>query len=290
MSRRQILHRFQILGLFLLGAATVVSMTGCRFGSGENSDGIAWDGETLTTQREFPNPSSAQLHEEGFPANLLPSPKRFLSLQAPGLKGDLKLLEFPGENEAYGAFQEMAGSSELAKGCISRGDRAFFRKGRWLGMLKRDTGNGEDRFKSKLRLPSDKDWGDLPNGFSSLLHQGRFPESERILFQHFLGFPITHEVFAARFDCRGDSAWIYASPSMDISFAFLVGKRQGYHLDSSESDKTIIASLDSKVPLKLDFFESGMVGVEGCFDDSLTNYWLQTQKKVLKSLKLGVSN
>ena len=266
MPRGKIFQHFQVLKFFsVLTVIIPVFFMGCQHRNGSHFDEIAWNGEALSPQREFPNPSAIQLHEEGFSVSFSPAPTRLLSFHPADLKGDLKLLEFPGENEAYGAFQRISNSSELSQGYLSRDDHVFFRKGRWLGMFTGDSGTGEEWLKNKLQLPGDEDWGALPQAFSSLLHQDRIPESERILFDHFIGVPLSHAVFAARFDCRGDSAWVYFSPGM--------------------SDLSI--QPEPKKPLKLDFSEAGMVGVEGCFDDSLTNYWIQTQKKVLKSLKLG---
>jgi hypothetical protein len=102
-------------------------------------------------------------------------------------------------------------------------------------------------------------------------------------------------IYAARLDCHGDSAWIYASPGMPLHFVLAAGERSGYQLDSMGSDKIVTLASGSKTapiplpPLRLDFFGSGMAAVEGCFDDSLTIHWLEIQKKALKSLKLEAS-
>ena len=61
--------------------------------------------------------------------------------------------------------------------------------------------------------------------------------------------------------------------------------RPGYRMDSACNGTLIIVDSGLDSPLRLVFFEEGMVGVGGCFDTSLTNRWIITQEKVLKSFK-----
>jgi hypothetical protein len=277
------------LGLLMLGMSC---LTACHKTGGAALDSIVWDGEVLNPAREILNPSVSQVSAEGFP-DLDLSPQRFLALNpstASG-QGSLKLLEFAEEVDAYAAFQRFASPAELVDGFAVRGDTLFLRKGPWLGEWVGTPSGSEDAaasVQSKLQLPGPENWGALPEAFSSLLHQGRIYHSERILISRFLGVAIPVPVFTARFDCHGDSAWIYSSPGMPQSVAFIAGEREGYTLDSVKSEKIILSRPGGKMPpLRLDFFEGGMVGVEGCFDDSLTTRWIEIQKKALKSLKLS---
>jgi hypothetical protein len=267
--------------------------------NGTDSNALLWESTPISPEREISNPSAMQLKTEGFqalgPLSLLP--QRFLSLN----QGALKLLQFGGDAAAYAAFQRLADPTELAEGFAERQDTLFFRKGPWLGEL---TGfaRGEEGLHSKLQLPGDENWGDLPEAFASLLHQGRLDHSERVITDFFLGLPVPVPVFAARFDCHGDSAWVYSSPDMPLYFVLAAGDRPGYHLDSIGAEK-IVTSIQGSIsglktsslspppslPLRLDYFGSGMAAVEGCFDDSLTLHWVEIQKKALKSLKLGHS-
>ncbi len=294
MSRGPLLRRIQALSPFAcrrvracLCAARYLWLAACMlpaFFAACHKTGdvgaILWEGSALNPEREMAGPSALQLKAEGFP-DMEPLPVRFLALN----QGSLKILEFPGDAEAYAAFEQLADPAELADGFVQRQDTVFFRKGTWLGEWL-GSGKGPDGLRSKLQLPGSEDWGALPEGFASLLHQGRIYQSERVVMGNFLGLSESAPIFTARFDCRGDSAWIYSSPRMPLNFAFEAGKRSGYRLDSSGAEKTVTSKPGWKSPLRLDFFKSGMAGVEGCFDDSLTIHWVEIQKKALKSLKL----
>lgn len=268
-----------VMRLFRLAtlATLIFWIPGCHKTGEIDPQVLAWDDVPLNAEREILSPSALQLSEESFPAmDVLP--RRFLDVS----HGELKLLEFQGETEAYCMFQRIADPSELALGFASRESSAFFQNGRWLGMWK-----GRDRTREKLEaslhLPGNQEWGRVPEAFSSILHQGRIPRSERVLMGRFLGFNIPVPVFAARFDCRGDSAWIYSSPGMPARFAdSVVG---GYRTELSGKKKILVADSGWMGPVRLEFFESGMVGVEGCFDTSLMAHWLETQETVIKSLK-----
>jgi hypothetical protein len=237
----------------------------------------------LIPEHEDTNPTWPQLREQGFPdtfSDMEPLPRRFLSFRG----GAIKLLEYGGDAEAYFAFQRCSGPEELNQGFASRRNHALFRKGRWMGLW---MGSGEKgELQAKFQLPEKENWGELPKVFASLLQQGRIPFSERVLRGRFLGLAVSAPIFAAAFDCRGDSAWLYASPEMTVDFASALNKRD-YALKSEGSEKIILSNRGWQRPLRMDFFEGGMVGIEGCFDDSLTIHWVQTQKKVLKSLKFG---
>ena len=278
MPRSQTLRCF-VMRLFRLASLAVLLfwIPGCHKTVEVDPETLAWDGAPLTAEREILNPSVLQLSEESFPV-LEVLPRRFLDVR----HGELKLLEFAGETEAYCMFQRIADPSELAIGFASRETSVFFQNGHWLGMWK-----GQDRTREKLQaslhLPGNQEWGRLPEAFSSILHQGRILRSERVLMGRFLGFTISVPVFAARFDCRGDSAWIYSSPGMPFHFAdSVVG---GYRTDLSGKRKIVVADSGWMGPVRLEFSESGMVGVEGCFDTSLVAHWLETQETVIKSLK-----
>ena len=263
MPRSQIFQCLHVLG-FLRIVTFLLFMTGCHHKDELPFEGITWNGKALTLEREVLNPTQNQLNEEGFPIAFVCFPKRFLSFHPADLKDEVKLMEFSGENEAYLTFQRFANSRELEEGYLFRGNRVVFRKGKWLGSLIAGPDESKEWLKNTLRFSEMVDWEGIPAGFSSFIFQNRIPASERVIASHFFGSRLDHKVFSARFECIGDSAWVYFSPGMPP------------HAVYTEFNK----------PLKLDFSEFGMVGVEGCFDDSLTNYWIQVQKKVLKSLKL----
>ncbi len=259
MPCRQIFQNLRAVGFFRI-VIFLLFTTGCHH---KDEASITWNGKALTLERTVLNPTRNQLNEEGFSIAFICFPKRFLSFHPADLDDEVKLLEFSGENEAYLTFQRFANSRELAEGYLFRGNRVFFRKGKWLGALIADSDQKKEWLENVLQFSETVDLGGVPAGFSSILFQNRIPESERIITNHFFGNHLEHKVFSARFDCVGDSAWVYFSLEMPPRVV-----RTGFNK-----------------PLKLDFSELGMVGVEGCFDDSLTNYWIQIQKKVLKSFK-----
>ena len=77
---------------------------------------------------------------------------------------------------------------------------------------------------------------------------------------------------------------IYASPEMRDDFA-KGASTLGFELTKRERNWILKAETGEVGPFKLEFGEDGMVGVEGCFDSSLTNQWLKIQKIAIKSLK-----
>ena len=101
----------------------------------------------------------------------------------------------------------------------------------------------------------------------------------------FLDISTSAPVFGARFDCRGDSAWVYFSPGMSSRLADSLALRTGYHVDVIGKKKVVIADSGWLGPIRVDFFDGGMVGVEGCFDTTLVIRWIQTQETAIKSLK-----
>jgi hypothetical protein len=240
---------------------SLMMVTGCHHRGGGSANAITWEGVALTPLREVSSPSTSSLYREGFPASLDILPKRLVKFP-----DSMTFLEFQDEDKAYAAFQQFSNPEELEKGFLQRGGVTLFRKGAWLGMWF-SKGKRENVLREKIGLPGEVEWGALPQGFSSLLHQGRIAHTERVLCARFLGSVPPVSVFAAQFDCRGDSAWIYFAPDMPISFSKKLNAQQ----------------LASRL---LDFSERGMVGIEGCFDTLLTLNWLEKQKKVLKSLKL----
>jgi hypothetical protein len=288
MPRSWKLWRFRALSCLLLFSAALMLlpalMTGCR--KSQKSAGIVtWDGAALSLEREVINPSDSMLRGEGYPTALKPLPHRFLALRSESLQDEIKLLEFAKDIEAYAAFQRLADPVELTDGFAVRRDRVFFRKGCWLGALSA-SGTGRERLQARLQLPGDGEWGALPGFFPSLLHQDRIPHSERIILDRFLGIRTPLPVFTAGINCHGDTAWIYAALGMPADFALKMTDRPGYRKYSSGKETLIIVDSGWDHPLRLVFFEEGMVGAGGCFDTSLTNPWIITQEKVLKSIKI----
>lgn len=287
MPRSWKLWRFRALSCLFLSPAALVMMlalmAGCRK-SQESAGIVTWDGATLSLEREVLNPSDSMLRGEGYPTAFNPLPHRFLALRSESIQDEIKLLEFSKDIEAYAAFQRMADPVELTDGFAVRRDRVFFRKGCWLGALSA-FGKGREWLQTRLQLPGDGEWGAFPGFFPSLLHQERIPHSERIIFERFLGIRTPLPVFTAGINCHGDSAWIYAVPGMPANFARKLADRPGYRIDSAGKETFVIADSGWDYPLRLVFFETGMVGVGGCFDTSLTNRWIITQEKVLKSFK-----
>ncbi len=262
-----------------LALGILVAAFACRGRDGDRkSEALAWEGVEVALQREIPHPEPAWLKEEGFPRfEELPA-QRFVSVRVGLDSAEIRLLEFRHDFEAYAVFQRIADPDELVEGFSDRDGRVFFRAGRWLGT---STQLGREDLRSKLDLPHGG-WG-TPELFASMIHQGRISHSERVLFE-FLGTNPPVPVFSVQLDCHGDSAWIYASPGMPDLFASEIAHRPGYSMDSA-SGVAVGGDSGAMDPIRLEFFEHGMVGIEGCFDSALTTRWLSSQRLALKGLE-----
>ncbi len=257
------------------------------FGAGCNkpkidAGSLSWEGASVNPVRELLNPSVSQLQEEGFSPVLEPLPAHLLELRE---GSGIKLLQFNSDIEAYAAFQKFSNADELEDGFVLKGDKTLFRKGIWLGLCKLHDGNIVELVKTNLGLPGDEDWGALPKIYSSFLQQGRVSRSERVLLNRFMGIVTPKPVFSAQFDCHGDSARVYVSPEMPQRFSVEIGNMTGYRIDSSAENINVISDSSWTWPARIEFSRFGMVGVEGCFDTSLTDYWIKTQEIALKSFK-----
>ena len=267
---------------FLILPATALFLAACGK-SGDAARHITWGGASVEVRREILNPSVSQLKEEGFPSLGAVIPRRLLELKDP----TLKLLEFSGEVGSYAAFQRFANPDELASGFVTKEEKTFFRKSNWVGIHTAQSGeDGRAALLAKLSLPGGGDWGGLPRIYGSFLQQGRIPRTERVLLNRFNGVAVSKPVFAAQLDCHGDSAWLYVSPAQPRDLYEEFSRLTGYHLDSSQGSKTLTSDSGWGFPIRLEFYPFGMVGVEGCFDTSLTSRWLKTQKITLENLKI----
>jgi hypothetical protein len=59
----------------------------------------------------------------------------------------------------------------------------------------------------------------------------------------------------------------------------------GWRIDTTAHGLRFSQVSPEMPPVLLDFSKRGMVGVEACFDEDLTFYWLKMQARGLKSLK-----
>lgn len=280
----KILSRVKILHPLTFALALLFSFLFAGCGKSGRSGEISWEGKLATVEREIPNPSLVQLQEAGFAFTPDLLPKRFLQLNE---GSGIRLLQFSNETEAYAAFQKIANGEELSLGFAFQKGKTFFRKGAWLGFIGTSTDEDGKQLQTQLDLPANEDWGALPKIYGSFLQQGRIPHSERVLLNRFLGLAISKPVFSAQFDCHGDSAAVYLSPETPSQFSTEVKSLPGFRMESGVVGGFILFSDSGWLqPIRLDFSSRGMVGVEGCFDSSLTSNWIKTQKIALNNLKI----
>jgi len=269
------------------GLLIVLLLAACGRESAREA-GLEWKATPLEVFERVDAPSAERLRAEGFPV-AGSSPDRLLKVAPAGDLDTLVLLDFPGEARAYAVFQELATHpGDFAEGFAEIGERVYFRRGRWIGSMPIGSWNGPGWLESDLSLPGAAAGSSpLPPEFSSLLRQKRFEGSERILAREFAGLPLaaTATVYAAQYDCRGDSAWIYASAGVDRAFGLALARQAGWKADSSGDELEVFALPPAPTPFRLRFSGKGMAGVEGCFDSDLTSLWLKMQSRGLKSLK-----
>ena len=279
---------------FLIGTACVLPLLFALTACGRKSarePGLEWKNVPLEIVSRIEKPTRDQLGAEGFPY-LSGPPRRLLRARAsdPGTDGidSLSLLDFGDEAAAYAAFQEVASNpDDFAEGFAVDGERVYFRRGPWVGAMAIGSWRGVNELVNGLSVPG-VPMGNpyaLPPQFASLMHQGRMEGSERILTGEFVGLPFQGRVYAVRMNCQGDTAWVFASAHLTREFGMRAATALKGNLDSSEGDLAVLANSPGFIPLKLRFSGAGMVGVEGCFDDSLTNFWIKMQARGLKKLK-----
>jgi hypothetical protein len=253
--------------------------------------GLEWKNEPMEITARVERPDARELEEAGFRLSGA-APRRLLKAhtQDAGTEGadSVSLIDFAEETAAFAAFQELSSNAEdFAEGFALREDQVYFRRGAWIGKMGAWSWRGIGELENSLSVPG------LPAGtryavpaeFASLMQQKRVEGSERLLTREFLGLPLKAPVYAARYECRGDTAWIYASARLGPDFGLQVARTFGGSVDSSRGDLRIQAKSQASSPLHFRFSSLGMVGVEGCFEDSLTNFWIKMQGRALKNLK-----
>ena len=267
--------------------ACVAVLAAC--GPSPHEAGLTWNGKLVRVVERRDAPPRDSLLTHGWEALVNHAPRRILRVE-PGEWGDsLWLLEFEDPRQAYVAYQQVSPEvASLTTGETVCGDRVCFRRGRWIGAVDFWSWKRGDWFEQALALPDAPIPDGIPELFGSLLHQGRIAGSERILTDAFMGQSVHVPVFAVKIDCRGDTAWLYAAPGLQAEFARALGRGSGWGLDSVPGGgKTleVYSELTELPPVFLRFSGRGMVGVEGCFDHTLIDFWLKMQARGLGKLK-----
>jgi len=272
----------------ITSALTALALAACGGASREES-GLSWSGAPLPVAARLSAPTADSLRAHGWEALVRHKPRRMLRVAAGEWGDTLWLLEFKDDLSAYAAFQQLSPDDEaIASGEAVCGERVCFRRGRWIGSLDGWSWKGGDWFAARLTLPGPEPEGNLPAIFGSLLHQDRIPGSERVLSGEFMGLAVSDPVYAMKADCRGDTAWVYAAPRVPPGFAESLSRQPGWGVDTLRGlwkGLEVHSELTELPPVILRFSGKGMVGVEGCFDEELTSYWLKMQARGLKNLK-----
>ncbi len=273
----------------LRGGTVVVATMLAACGPSPHEAGLTWNGKPLRVVERLDAPPRDSLLTQGWEALVNHAPRRILRVE-PGEWGDsLWLLEFENERQAYVAYQQVSSDvGSVLLGEAACGDRVCFRRGRWIGAVDSWSWKKGEWFARALAVPDAPVPDGIPGVFASMLHQNRVPGSERILTEVFMGVPIEVPVYALKLDCRGDTAWVYAAPGLDAAFASEWGNAPGWSQDTVQGlRKNVVVFSETRElpPVYLNFSARGMVGVEGCFDRELTEYWLKMQARGLKKLK-----
>lgn len=276
--------------ILLMGVTSCVLFTGCNR-ERAREPGLEWKNTPLEITGRLENPTPEQLAAEGFPYGA-GAPRRLLRARVsnPETAGldSLSLLDFGDEATAYAAFQEVAvNPDDFTEGFAVGQERVYFRRGQWVGAVSLGAWRGITDLVNGLSVPGVAIGSAyaVPPQFASLLHQGRVEGSERILTGEFMGLRFQGRVYAVRLNCEGDTSWVFASSDLGRDFGFRVAKALNGNVDSSGGGMAVLANSPAFSPLTLRFSKAGMVGVEGCFDDSLTDFWIKMQTRALKMLK-----
>lgn len=271
----------------LPGAAAFAGLCVTACGPSVHEEGLTWNGKPLVVAERLEIPGDS-LGRYGFESLANHPPARLMRVEPGEWADTLWLLEFKSDVSAYAASQQLSSDPEaLSRGETVCGERVCFRRGRWIGAVDAWSWKGGSWFAQALTLPGAPADGP-PDVFASLLHQDRLPGSERILDGEFMGMKTEGPVYALKADCRGDTALIYASRSLKAEFAVRLAAQPGWELDTLPGVGTTLAvysELTELPPVVLRFTGKGMVGVEGCFDQDLTGFWLKMQARGLKNLK-----
>jgi hypothetical protein len=281
-------HCLRRVWAFLPCLVLTLSLLACGK-SAEHEAGLTWNEAPLRVALRLDNPVFDTLRHYNWEALTLHPPKRILRIE-PGEWGDsLWLLEYDNNVAAYTAFQQLSADGEsVALGEAVCGDRVCFRRGRWIGALDAWSWKGSGWITRSLSLPGVPDSEGGPEIFGSMVHQGRIAGSERVLTGEFMGLASAGAVFAIQVECHGDTAWVYASPALKMDFAESLAKQMGWGVDTLRGlvrGVEVYSEISDLPPVILRFSTRGMVGVEGCFDRELTDFWLKMQARGLKNLK-----
>lgn len=276
------------------GTAALAALPGflalAACGPSPHEEGLTWGGKPLVVAQRVDAPRDS-LGRLGFEALIHHPPSRLLRVEPGEWADTLWLLEYKDDLSAYAAYQQLSPDPEaLLQGEIvcGGGGRVCFRRGRWVGAVDAWSWKGGSWFAQALALPGAPEPGGLPEIFGSLLHQDRIPGSERILGGEFMGHKIEDAVYSLKADCRGDTALIYASRALKIPFAARFASQPGWVVDTIPgwgAGVEVYSELTELPPVVLRFSGQGMVGVEGCFDGDLIDFWLKMQARGLKNLK-----
>jgi|GEM_PF-3511097 len=274
-------------------------LVACQRGRAHEA-GLEWKGAPMEIVQRLDDPASDPLNND---STVLPvlfrgaiRPHRLWTARTGDASNEspdsISLLDYGSETNSWLVFQELAqNADDFAQGFAITPDRVYFRRGTWIGSTASSRWKGIGDLSNSLAVPGAPAGVDytLPAEFNSLIGQQRVDGSERIVTGTFLGLAVPvpqTRIYAAQYPCRGDTAWVYASATLPADFGNRVAQAFGLKSDSGKGSEQEFRFFSVSVsPVHLRFSGEKMAGVEGCFDDSLTDFWIKMQTRALKKLK-----
>lgn len=284
-----------LVGMGLCGAL----LAACQRGRTHEA-GLEWKGAPMEIVQRLDDPASDPLNKDSTVLGVLfrgaIRPHRLWTARTGDAANEapdsISLLDYGSETNSYLVFQELAqNADDFAQGFAITADRVYFRRGTWIGSTASSRWKGIADLSNNLSVPGAAAGADyaLPAEFNSLIGQQRVEGSERIVTGTFLGLAVPvpqTRIYAAQYPCRGDTAWLYASATLPPDFGKRVAQAFGLKSDSGKGNEQDLRFFSVSVsPVHLRFSGEKMAGVEGCFDDSLTDFWIKMQTRALKKLK-----
>lgn len=194
----------------------------------------------------------------------------------------LVLSEYPGEAEAYQAFQARASQEELQQGFYRERNNLHFIHGVFVGEL-RISRSGlipASFLKEKLAF-RDEELFSRPRAFQGFPIAGQISHSERVLSSDFLGQHGAETVLAKAYRCRGDTALLFRGrPPFTVDPGTWPQAWNG-RLDTLKwgREKHFTGTLVDGKPLVFWIFRGGFLGVLGCYDPKLAQEYAEKLKK-----------
>lgn len=234
-----------------------------------------------------PLPPSERVRWEGRPpVRFLTDSSGLLSVHTLDFHGPdslrLRLTEFSNDLLAFQAFQAKANPEELRQGYYRDRNSQVFLHGPFVGELQLSRGGllPASFLKEKLTFPGEKLF-QKPTAFQAFPIAGQISESERVLTSEFLGSKSADLLVAMAYECHQDTALLFRAlpPFFSDPMAWISARNGTLDTLRWGRERRFSGILEDGKPLDLWIFRGEVAGVWGCFDDILSQAYVEKLKK-----------